>query len=55
MIFILKRKKAVAAILLMTVLVFFGGVLKEFIKTEETFLPSDGRCVIIDAGHPGIK
>lgn len=54
MIFVLKRKKAIIAGITAVVLVFSAGFLREISKTSQTFLPTEGKTVIIDAGHGGI-
>lgn len=54
MIFVLRRKKAIISIITAVILVFSAGILKEFYETSETFLPTEGKTVIIDAGHGGI-
>ena len=55
MIFVLKRKKAIIAIITAVIIVFFAGILREFSETAETFLPTEGKTIIIDAGHGGLK
>jgi len=52
MMFVMKRKKVILVAILLGVTVFALGVAKETVfPGKETFLPSEGRCVIIDAGH----
>ena len=52
MLFVLNKKKALILTLVVVFLIFLSGVLKEkLFVTEETFLPSSGKTVIIDAGH----
>lgn len=52
MLFVLKKKKIVISVILAVVLVFSLGIVREKIsKTSETFLPTEGKTVIIDAGH----
>lgn len=52
MLFVFKRKKVLAALLVLVVAVFLSGVLKEHIfKDKETFMPASEKTIIIDAGH----
>ncbi len=53
MIFVLKRKKAIIAGITAVVLVFSAGFLRKVTETSETFLPTEGKTIIIDAGHGG--
>jgi len=52
MLFVLKKNRLILGILILSLVAFGCGMLKsaEFLN-EETFLPSEGRTIIIDAGH----
>lgn len=52
MLFVFKRKKVLVVSLALVLVLFLSGVAKEKIfKTKETFLPTSGKTIIIDAGH----
>ena len=52
MLFVLKKKKVLTILIVVALAVFVSGILKEKIsETKETFLPSEGKTIIIDAGH----
>lgn len=52
MLFVLKKNRLILIFLILSLVVFICGILKsaEFLD-KETFLPSEGRTIIIDAGH----
>jgi len=50
--FVFKKKKVFIITAILVMVVFLLGVAKEkFFLTEETFLPTEGKTIIIDAGH----
>ena len=52
MLFILKKNRLISGFLILLLLAFVGGIIKTAVPSdEETFLPSVGRRIIIDAGH----
>ena len=52
MLFVFKKKKVFLITAIVVLSVFLLGVAKEkFFLTEETFLPTEGKTIIIDAGH----
>lgn len=52
MLFVFKKNKVIIAFVLTVILVFALGVLKENISdTKQAFLPTEGKTIIIDAGH----
>lgn len=52
MLFVLKKNKVFLGFVLLALAVFLCGVLKAAVfSNQETFLPSEGRTIIIDAGH----
>ncbi len=52
MLFVLKKNRLVLGFLILSAVVFACGILKPIVfSSKETFLPSEGRTIIIDAGH----
>ncbi len=52
MLFVLKKNRLISGILILSLIVFVCGILKSAVfSSKETFLPSEGRTIIIDAGH----
>ncbi len=52
MLFILKKNRLILGFLILSLFVFACGIIKTAVYSdEETFLPSVGKKVIIDAGH----
>lgn len=52
MLFVLKKHRLILGFLILTIIVFACGILKSaMFSDKETFLPSEGRTIIIDAGH----
>ena len=52
MLFVLNKKRVLIIALSVAFLVFLSGIAKEkLLKDEETFLPTIGKTIIIDAGH----
>lgn len=52
MLFVLKKNKLILGFLILSLVVFGCGILKTAVLSDkETFLPSEGRTIIIDAGH----
>ena len=52
MLFVLKKNKLILGLLILSFVVFACGILKSAVFSDkETFLPSEGRTIIIDAGH----
>lgn len=52
MLFVFKKKKLFLGFFLLVFVVFVCGILKTVLfSNQETFLPSEGRTIIIDAGH----
>lgn len=52
MLFVFKKKKLFLGFFLLVSVVFVCGILKTVMfSNQETFLPSEGRTIIIDAGH----
>lgn len=52
MLFVFKKNRLILGFLILSLLVFGCGVLKSAVfSNTETFLPSEGRVIIIDAGH----
>lgn len=52
MIFTLKKNRLISGFLILAVLIFVCGIIKTAVRSdEETFLPSVGKRIIIDAGH----
>ncbi len=48
---ILKRKNLILGILIFTLTALFLGIISGLYPSEEVFLPTEGRRLIIDAGH----
>ena len=54
MLFVFKKSRLFSAILILALVVFGCGMLKTAVFSDkEAFLPSEGRTIIIDAGHGG--
>ncbi|MBQ3118657.1 MAG: N-acetylmuramoyl-L-alanine amidase [Clostridia bacterium] len=52
MLFVLKKNSLVFGFLILSLVVFACGILKSAVfSNQQTFLPSEGRTIIIDAGH----
>lgn len=52
MLFIFKKNRLILGFLILSLVVFVCGALKSAVfSSKETFLPSEGRTIIIDAGH----
>ena len=52
MLFVFKKSRLFSVILILALVVFGCGMLKTAVfSDEEAFLPSEGRTIIIDAGH----
>ena len=52
MLFILKKNRLISGLLILSLVVFACGIVKAAVFSDkETFLPSEGRTIIIDAGH----
>lgn len=52
MLFVLKKNRLIFGFLILSLVVFVCGALKSAVfSNTETFLPSEGRTIIIDAGH----
>lgn len=52
MLFVFKKNRLISGILILSALVFVCGILKSIVFSDvETFLPSEGRTIIVDAGH----
>ncbi len=51
---VLKKKKIILFVLIVALTVFLLGVVRgKFMPDRQTFLPTEGRTIIIDAGHGG--
>lgn len=52
MLFVLKRKRLVLiGVLVLATAFLFGAINTELFTSRQTFLPSEGKTIIIDAGH----
>lgn len=52
MLFVFKKNRLISAILILSLVAFACGILKTAVfSSKETFFPSEGRTIIIDAGH----
>lgn len=52
MLFVFKKNRLIFSFLILSLVVFACGILKSAVfSDQETFLPSEGRAIIIDAGH----
>lgn len=52
MLFVFKKNKLIFGFLILSLVIFACGILRTaMLSDQETFLPSEGRTIIIDAGH----